>query len=59
MVPQVPLAPELLSELLIHAISEFEDLMHEEGEKVQQEEIEGEVFLSMPEVVLDVGALVL
>ena len=59
MVPQVPLAPELLSELLIHAISEFEDLMHEEGEKVQQEEIEGEVFLSMPEVVLDVVALVL
>jgi len=59
MVPQVPLAPELLSELLINAISEFEDLVHEEGEKIQEEEVEGEALLSMPEVVLDVVALVL
>ncbi len=43
MVPEVSLAPELRPELLIDDISQLENLMHEEGEEVQKEEVEGKM----------------
>jgi len=58
-VPQTLPAPELDSQLLIRVVGELEDLAHEEGKEVQEEEVEGEMELPMAEIVLDVVPLVL
>ena len=59
MIPEIPFAPELLPQLLVGKVGHLKYLMHEEGEEVQEKEVEGEVFLPVAEVVLDVIALIL
>ena len=58
-VPEVLLAPELSSALLIEPIGEFEYLMHEEGKHVEKKEVEREMLCPMAVVVLYVVAMVL
>lgn len=50
MIPEVLLAPELPPALLRERIGEFENLVHEKSEHVQEEEVEGEVFLPVAAV---------
>jgi hypothetical protein len=59
MVPQVSLAPQFLSARLIEPVGQFKDLVHEEGEHVQEKEVVGEMALAMPVVMLDMIAMVL
>jgi hypothetical protein len=44
---------------LIEVIGQLEDLVNEEGDKVEQKEIEREIFFSVSVVVSDVVALIL
>jgi hypothetical protein len=57
-IPEVPLAAQLLSASLVEPVGQFKDLMHEEGEEIQKEEVEGEMLHPMTEVVLDVVTLI-
>ena len=44
---------------MIEVIGQLEDLVNEEGDKVEQKEIEREIFFSVSVVVSDVVALIL
>ena len=57
--PEVPLAAELLPELLGGDTGELKYLVDEKGTEVQKEEVEGEVLLPGAVVVLEVVSLVL
>lgn len=59
MVPEIPFTPQFLSARPVEFVGQFEDLMHEEGKKVQKEEVEGEMLFPMPVVVFDMIALIL
>jgi hypothetical protein len=59
MVPQVSLAPQFLSARLIEPVGQFKDLVHEEGEHIQEEEVEREVILSMTAIVFYAASMVL
>ena len=59
MIPEVPLAAELCSQLLVDRVGKLKELMHEEGEEIEKEEVEGEMLLAVAVVMLDVVPLVL
>jgi hypothetical protein len=58
-VPEVLLTPNILPEPLIGPVGEFEDLVEEEGEEVEEKKVEGEVLHPMAVVVVDMVAMIL
>src|SRR5208282_502591 len=57
-VPEVLLAPQMLPKPLVGPVGELENLVEEEGEHVEEEEVEGEILHPMSVVVLDMVAVV-